>query len=340
MNHDNPDSKLPVPVPVPELELDENSPETSLGSLHHYLALSFSLPERIARALGSLIGGSTLLLTKTLIPTAVKNSNSYRFTFGMFQTFLIKNVAELDDFQTDTELQEHFLNRKLLGTSLEAAGLLTMHLSPVWVFAIASDAAKGGQVFLNRLVHHLKEHDVISQDSSPESLEQVLLSIHEMGRQGATAIDTPPLSMIEVEELAAQLRESTASLRENSAKLLPRFEAIWKQISVVARQERLSTEQVLGMLSVSAASLAHTGAGTAGAIGKTGFYFLDEIILNDYKETLVGIADTGSLRYMQQNMQPFVQNAQSHFNFKIETRSQAWLKTGLTKLMRQIGSKK
>jgi len=44
MNHDNPDSKLPVPVP--ELELDENSPETSLGSLHHYLALSFSLPER------------------------------------------------------------------------------------------------------------------------------------------------------------------------------------------------------------------------------------------------------------------------------------------------------
>jgi len=43
---------------------------------------------------------------------------------------------------------------------------------------------------------------------------------------------------------------------------------------------------------------------------------------------------------MQQNMQPFVQNAQSHFNFKIETRSQAWLKTGITKLMRQIGSKK
>ena len=158
MNHDEPDSKLLVPV------LDENSPDTSGGSLSHYMALSFSLPERLARALGSLIGGSSLLLTKTLIPTAVKNSNSYRFTFGMFQTFLIKNVAELDDFQTDTELQEHFLNRKLLGTSLEAAGLLTMHLSPVWVFAIASDAAKGGQVFLNRLVHHLKEHDVISQE--------------------------------------------------------------------------------------------------------------------------------------------------------------------------------
>ena len=334
MQHDNHDSKLPVPV------LDKSNPETYLDRLNHYLALSFSLPERMARALGSLIGGSTLLLTKTLIPTAVKNSNSYRFTFGMFQTFLIKNVAQVDGFQADTELQEHFLNRKLLGTSLEAAGLLTMHLSPVWVFAIASDAAKGGQVFLNRLVHHLKEHDVISQESHPESLEQVLLSIHDMGRQGATAIDTPPLSMAEVEELAAQLRESTSSLSKNSANLLPRFETIWNQISLVARQENLSKEQVLGMLSVSAASIAQTGVGTAGALGKTGFYFLDEIILNDYKETLVGILETGSVSYMQQNMQPFVQNAQSHLNFKNETRSQAWFKNSITKLVRQILSEK
>lgn len=334
MNHDDSDSKLPVPV------FDEINPDTYLDRLNHYLALSFSLPERLARALGSLIGGSTLLLTKTLIPSAVKNSNSYRFTFGMFQTFLIKNVAQLDDFQTDTELQEHFLNRKLLGTSLEAAGLLTMHLSPVWIFAIASDAAKGGQVFLNRLVHHLKEHDVIAEDSNPESLEQVLLSIHDMGRQGATAIDTPPLTMLEVEELAAQLRESTASLRKNSANLLPRFEAIWNQISQVASQENLSTEQVLGMLSVSAASIAQTSVGTAGALGKTGFYFLDEIILNDYKETLADISDTGSLGYMQQNMQPFVQNAQSHFNFKNETRSQTWFKDSIARLMRQILLKK
>lgn len=332
MNHDDPDSKLPV--------LSENNPETYLDRLNHYLALSFSLPERIARALGSLIGGSTLLLTKTLLPTAVKNSNSYRFTFGMFQAFMINNVAQLSDVETDTQLQEHFLNRKLLGTSLEAAGLLTMHLSPVWVFAIASDAAKGGQVFMNRLVHHLKEHDVILEDSNPESLEQVLLSIHDMGRQGATAIDTPPLSMAEVEELAAQLRESTASLSRHSADLLPHFEEIWIQISMVARRENLSTEQILGMLSVSAASIAQTSAGTAGAIGKTGFYFLDEIILSDYKETLVSILDTGSLSYMQQNMQPFVQNAQSHLNFKIETRSQAWFKNNIARLMRQIRSKK
>lgn len=334
MKPNDPDSKLPRPL------IATDNPDTYMDKLHHYLALSLSLPERVARALGSLIGGSTLLLTKTLLPKAIKNSNSYRFTLGMFQTFLIKNVAQIDTFHTDTELQEHFLNRKLLGTSLEAAGLLTMHLSPVWVFAIASDAAKGGQIFLTRLTQHLKENEVIAADSNPESLEQILLSIHDMGRQGATAIDTPPLSMAEVEELAAQLRESTASLRQNSANLLPRFEAIWSQISQVAKKENLSTEQVLGMLSLSAASITQTSVGAAGAMSKTGFYFLDEIILNDYKETLVGISETGSLHYMQQNMQPFVENAQSHFNFKTETRSQTWLKTKLARLKQQSRPKR
>jgi len=328
---EDPDYKLPIPLDDTEGYLDK---------LNHYLALSLSLPERAARALGSLVGGSTLLLTKMLIPTAIKNSNSYRFTLGMFQTFLISNVAQIDDIETDLVLKEHFLNRKLLGTSLEAAGLLTMHLSPVWVFAIASDAAKGGQVFLMRLVQHLKESEVISADSDPQSLEQVLLSIHDMGRQGATAIDTPPLSMPEIEELAAELRASTEALRHNSANLIPTFESLWKQISQIARKENLSTDQVLGMLSISAASLAQAGVGTAGAVGKTGFYFLDEVILNDYRETLIHIAETDSLNYMQKNMQPFLRNAQSHFDFKKETRSQTWLKLSIKKLSRQLGPKK
>ena len=328
---EDPDSKLPIPLDDAEGYLDR---------LNHYLALSLSLPERAARALGSLVGGSTLLLTKTLIPTAIKNSNSYRFTLGMFQTFLINNVAQIDDIETGIDLKEHFLNRKLLGTSLEAAGLLTMHLSPVWVFAIASDAAKGGQVFLKRLVQHLKESEVISADSDPQSLEQVLLSIHDMGRQGATAIDTPPLSMPEIEELAAELRTSTKALRENSANLIPKFESLWTQISQIARKENLSTDQVLGMLSISAASLAQAGVGTAGAVGKTGFYFLDEVILNDYRDTLIHIAETGSLNYMQKNMQPFLSNAQSHFDFKKETSSQTWFKISIKKLTRQLRPKK
>jgi len=319
--------------------LSDKGNETYLQRLNHYLALSLSIPERAARALGAIIGGSTLLLTKTLFPSAVKNSSSYKFTFGMFQTFLIKNVAGVDHVDTDLELQDNFVNRKLLGTSLEAAGLLTMHLSPVWVFAIASDAAKGGQVFLQRLVHHLKENKVIQADTNPKTLEQILQAIHEMTRDGATAIDTPPLSKKELKELADELRMSGASLAENSGKLLPQFESIWDQITKVAKRENLSTEEVLGMLSVSAATVVNTSMATVDAVGKTGFFLLDEVLLNEYKMTLSDISNTGSLNYLQQNMQPFVQNAQSHFDFSRETHSQRWFKNGIPEFLRQLRRK-
>ncbi len=323
MSIDNPKSNLPLPV---------TDKVTYFERLNHYLALTLSIPERSARAMSAIIGGSTLLLSKTLIPNSIKNSNSYHFTLGMFQSFLIRNVAGMDNVVATGALGDRFVHPKLLGTSLEAAGLLTMHLSPVWVFAIASDAAKGGQVFLQRLVGFLKENGVIAQHSSPNSLEQILQSIALMGQQGASAIDMPPLSMAEIKVLANDLRQSTAALARDSNNLLPDFETIWNQISQIARKEHLSVEQVMAMLSISAASVSKTGLGTADAVGKTGAVILDEMILNDYKETLDAINAVGALPYMQTHMRPFVENAQSHFDFSRETGSQKCFKRLFMKL--------
>jgi len=295
------------------------------SKIAHYLALTLSIPERTARALSAIIGGGTILLTKTLIPGAIKNTSSYHFTVGMFQTFLVQNVAGMSEVRTNTELKEKFVHRKLLGSSLEAAGLLTMHFSPVWVFAIASDTARGGQVFLSRLVHHLKENGVISASSNPESLEQILQSIQDVSHQSAAAIDTPPLSKQEIQDLANELRSSAAKLTENSSNMLPRFETLWNQITLVAKKENLSLAQILGMLSVQAAAVSGTGIGTAGALGKTGYGIVDEMILTEYRETLQGISDEGATNYLSNHMQPFLSNARSHFDFNNETATQKFL---------------
>lgn len=308
---------LPVPT----------DPPGAVSKLAHYFSLTLSLPERTARAMGALVGGGTMLLTQTFIPGAIKKSSSYHFTVGMFQAFLVQNVAGMKDIRDETRLQDNFVHRKLLGTSFEAAGLLTMHLSPVWVFAIASDAARGGQVFLQRLVHHLKENSVISAESSPESLEQILVSIQEMSHKGATAIDTPPLSAEEIKVLADELRQSTSNLTSSSADLLPSFENLWDQILLVAGKENLSVPEILGVLSVHAATLSSAGIGTADAVSRTGYGILDEIILADYKETLQGISENGAGQYMADHMQPFIQNARSHFDLNRETTTQKWFQS-------------
>lgn len=332
MNKEEPESSLRLPS-AEKLSAEKMSPEnlsaekaSNLDRLNHYLALTFSLPERTARAMSAIVGGSTLLLSKTLLPNSIKQSNSYHFTVGMFQSFLIRNVAGIDDSAANADLGDKFVQRKLLGTSLEAAGLLTMHLSPVWVFAIASDAAKGGQVFLQRLVGHLRENGVIAPDSDPTSIEQILQSIAVMSQKGATLIDTPPLSLAEIRALSQELRESTTNLSQDYGKLMPDFEAIWNQIAHIAKKENISVEQVLGILSISAASVTRSGVGTADAVGKTGAVILDEMILQDYKETLASISDKGALVYLKTHMQPFMENAQSHFDFSRETGSQRWFK--------------
>ncbi len=314
----------------------ESSTKKYDSKIAHYLSLSLSIPERTARALSAIIGGSTILLTNTLIPGAIKNTSSYHFTVGMFQAFLVQNVAGMSEVRTNTELKENFVNRKLLGSSLEAAGLLTMHFSPVWVFAIASDTARGGQVFLNRLVHHLKENGVINESSNPESLEQILQSIQDMSHQSAAAIDTPPLSKEEITNLANELRGSAAKLTENSTNMLPRFENLWNQITLVARKENLSLAQVLGMLSVHAASISGTGLGTAGALGKTSIGIVDEVVLTDYRETLQGISEEGASNYLTNHMQPFLQQARSHFDFTNETVTQRLLGNFFTKFKAKL----
>ena len=315
----------------------QSSPATNnqtLRRLSRLLEMTLSIPERSARALSALAGGTSLLLANTLIPRAIRNTSSYRFTLGMFHSFMIRDAAGMEQFPTEVTLREAFLQRKALGTGLEAAGLLTMHFSPVWVFALASDTALGGQVFLNRLVQSLKEHGVIAADSDPGSIEQLLIAIQETSASGAAAIDMPPLSLEELRQLTAELRRSTANLANRSTALLPSFESLWQSIREVAHSEKISLEELLGILAINASK----GRATAGALGRTGVSLVDEMLLDDYRETLRDIRASGALHYVQTTMQPFFASALAHFDFNRLTWTENWyrrLLQRLTKISRQ-----
>jgi hypothetical protein len=89
---------------------------------------------------------------------------------------------------------------------------------------------------------------------------------------------------------------------------------------------------ILGMLSVHAANIPESGLGTAGAVGKTGYAILDEVILSDYKETLQSIAKTGTREYMRAHMAPFMLQARTHFDLNQETMSQKWFSRAVSRL--------
>ena len=62
---------------------------------HNYL---LSLPERALRSAAALVGGTSLLLTETLLPDVLRETTTYRITIGDLQKWQVQttDLTELD----------------------------------------------------------------------------------------------------------------------------------------------------------------------------------------------------------------------------------------------------
>ena len=219
---------------------------------------TLSLPERTVRSLAALIGGTTTLLTDSLLPESLRGSTTYQVTFGLFQKFILEKMALVQNSKGELDqekIKDKYVQRKLLGNILEAAGLLTMRFSPLWILAIAGDAAGGSKVFLNRLIEHLKASHVIDAGEEPKELVDVLEAVQNASVKSATALDQPPLSRQELAEFADDMKASYGKVLETSTDLLPDLNHLWKDMEQVSEKQKVSLEELMGMMVFEAANL-------------------------------------------------------------------------------------
>lgn len=288
-----------------------NSAMRSLGYL-------LSLPERTVRSLAAVAGGTTSLLTDTLFPEALRGTTLYKIFLGDTQRFMIAKIAQM---QQETEQAANvscddprYLPRKLLGSAFETAGLFAMHVSPLWVFAIAGDAAAGTNVFLERLVQQLKKNNVVPADAHVTQLADLLAVIHDTSCKGATAIDTPPLSREELNQLAGDMIVQSREMFSKATDLLPKMETIWASMQQVADRQNISLDALSGILSIDVAGYARKGIGAVMAVGQTGQSLMGEKILDSYAATLQQVSSQGVTQFVSLHMTPFLTKALSHFD--------------------------
>ncbi len=286
-------------------------------SMREQLGYMLSLPERTMRSLAAVAGGTTSLLTETLVPESLRDTRFYQIMVGDAQRFVVEQVGQVQSAaqQTPAEpVDEAFVQRKVVGGALEAAGLFAMHLSPVWVFALASDAAAGGGVFLNRLVEQLKRNGVIPKHTEVKGLSDLLGAIQDASGRSATAVNTPPLTREELSKMADDLIASYRKIFSKATNLVPRLETIWQQVEQVARRENVSVERLIGVLTVDVAEWGRRGIGTILAVGRAGSDLVGEQILSSYGKTLDTIKKEGLNDYVSSRMKPFLQTAVEHFD--------------------------
>ena len=311
-----------------------------LDSLSRQLGYMVSLPERTIRSLAAAAGGTMSLLTETLFPESLRGTTLYRTFLGDTQRFILEKIAQVQPVtgeskpagDADQQLQSEpasvrpvessptgagdpqYVPKKMVGTALETAGLFAMHFSPLWVFAIAGDAAAGSSVFLDRLVEQLKRNGVLPPEADIGRLDDLLAAIQDTARQSATAIDTPPLSREELGKLASDMTSAYGRMFGRATNLLPRLETLWTQMEQITSRDNISMEKLGGILSIDVAQWGRKGIGAVLAVGQTGADLFGEKILDSYARTLETIGKEGVTEYLNRRMAPFLQAAADHFD--------------------------
>ena len=281
--------------------------------LENYL---LSFPERAIRSAAALVGGTSLLLTETLLPDVVRSTTTYRVLIGDLQKTLITRVAQVQmaGDSPETAITDEYLQKKLVGTSLEAVGLLTVRFSPVWALAIIGDAAGGGQVFLSRLVQNLKTNGIIDAQSEPKSLADLLAAVQNAAHASVRAIDTPPLTGAEFTAVTDELAASYGDMGNRSQQMLSRINLIGTRMEEVAVNQGLSYEQVGGIMTVDAVSLTKSSLGAGLTLSQTSGELFVEQILSSYGRTLDRISQQGPGAYLSESMTPFLEAALNHLD--------------------------
>lgn len=278
-----------------------------------------SFPERCLRASASLIGGGLLILLDTVLPKGLKGTTLYRILIGDGLRFLIERIAGIAPSEDLPILPQDYHRRKLAGSAIEGLGLLAIQFSPLWIFAIAGDAAAGGQSFLRKLVEQLKQQGVIREDEQVDDLTDLLEAFQTASRKTVGLIDTPPLTRKELEELAKEMKLAYGKVFHNTRDMLPRFERIWRQMVEITASPELSLTALARFMSIQTRARVKQSRGWVKAVGATGTELFGTYVLEGYQRTLDELEGGGFNTFIRVRFAPYRQAARMQFRAETPT---------------------
>ncbi len=340
---------VPPPAQVPVASaalLPEVNASSTVESLLNGLLYGISLPERLVRSAVGVTAGTAKELAEFVIPQAFQDSKSYEVMVRNSLGFLLTNVATVSESnsamiaQSDAPLTPAHINgdiatnparyiaRKAAGNFIDIAGLATLHVSPLWVLAIVSDAAYGTKTYLNELAQELQAQGLIDHSSSIHKVEDLFHAVKQASGSAASAFDQPPLSL---EELRTSIEQTRKAINEiDPRSLIPESEIgrYWLEMRAIANREQVSLlgvsaaiamETVEGVKNVSQGTL--TGLFVAGKI-------INRNIFEHYWDSLASINEQGIWNSVRQTYTPYVDLAWGNFTSSRKTWTETVLDPG------------
>ncbi len=276
-----------------------------------------SLPERLVRSLSALTGGFLREAGVILLPVRLRRTALYRVMVEVTLRFLIEELGRVKGVYPKSEDLEGFLVKRTASHGIELLGLLTLHVSPIWVLAALADATGAGHALIEQIADSLKQEGLLEKDAQFGTLDEVLNGLEKTSAQLADTLNMPPVTLAGLRREWEKLREALPNVPVASLPSLVSLETLWTKLVEVSAEEHqsvfaLCSTLAVGTLAELPANVLWLSRAAQAAAKRTG-QLLGETLLDHYVLALNEIAADGFLAYFRKQFRPYLSAAALQF---------------------------
>ncbi|MBX9788068.1 MAG: hypothetical protein K2Y37_04070 [Pirellulales bacterium] len=265
------------------------------NAVRKYLLYTLSLPERTLRTGVGMVGGAVRESSSLLVPQAFQNSRTYSMLVRQMLDYLVEDIGGVRSTAGDQKSTgvENFIARKAIGNFAEMASLATLHISPITLLAIVSDAAYGSRTFLRELAAELKREGLIDEQSTIDSLDDFLNALGGAAGKTSSALDTPPLSLAGLRQTVDETRQAVAKVDPRQVLPQAELERLWGEMRELAKREQVGLLELSGTMTLHALDkLTLVGRGALSGLRVSGGLF-NRHVIDHYQTALSDIRARG-----------------------------------------------
>jgi hypothetical protein len=305
----------------PQSTPPSGTPDPGYARVRDFLLYGLSLPERALRSASGVLGGTLRESASLLVPQAFRSSRTYSVMVQQMLDFMAEDVGGVERPMDPNAPQkvENFVARKAVGNFVEMAALATLHLSPMMLLAVVSDVAYGSKTYLKELAADLKRQKVIAEDSTIDSLDDLLGAVASASATASGAIDTPPVSIGGLKQTIQQTRAALAKL--DPTKVIPQAEIkrLWDDIHQAAANQGVNPLAISGAMTLYAlGKVAAVGRGALSTVTSAGV-LLDRHVIEHYRAGLKNIWQKGLYAALRETSKPYIKAVWRNFSSRRET---------------------
>ncbi len=276
-----------------------------------------SLPERLVRSLSALTGGLLREVGVILLPTRIRKTALYRVMVEVTLRFLIEELGRVPGVYAKGQELEDFLLKRTASHGIELLGLLTLHVSPIWVLAALADATGAGHTLIEQIAQSLKEEGLLERDLSFGTLDQMLSGLEKTSSQLADTLNMPPVTLAGLRQEWEKFKEALPNVPQADLPSLATLEGLWNQLLVASAAEHqsvfvLCSTLAVGTLAELPSNVFRLSRAAQTAAKRTG-QLLGAALLDHYVLALNEISQEGFIEYWRKQFRPYLRAAALQF---------------------------